>query len=351
MKKQISEEINSMKFLLNYKRGIVISEQATTPGGIPQQAVDKIMAISAENKKGLRGSNLFPTQAQEIDSEFGAGTYSKFFRNGGEDVLKAEPKQKEQSKNIPQIPLPTGVSQQAVDTIMAISDKNKKGFRGSYLFKPQAQEIDSEFGTGTYSNFFKNGGEDVLKGEKTFQKQTQINTTSDWSKYPCVSKHPQAKKGKTAKGSEYYQINNYYYYDNGRKYEITTKKTTNYTCNDPEFKTNQIKKLTPIPNELKDIEGVKLFQDWLDMNAQGWATGFTNGILNKGVGYGNFGPRTQKAWNTYGRRFLSGGDMEEMKPITNEPNSKLKPITNVPLQSAQNPVPTVNQGVNQLKPQ
>jgi hypothetical protein len=41
----------------------------------------------------------------------------------------------------------------------------------------------------------------------------------------------------------------------------------------------------------------------------------------------------------------------EMKPITNEPNSKLKPITNVPLQSAQNPAPTVNRGVNQLKPQ
>jgi hypothetical protein len=243
------------------------------------------------------------------------------------------------------------VSQQAVDKIMAISAKNKKGFRGSYLFKPQAQEIDSEFGTGTYSNFFKNGGEDVLKGEKTFQKQTQINTTSDWSKYPCVSKHPQAKKGKTAKGSEYYQINNYYYYDNGRKYEISTKKITNYTCNDSEFRTNQIKKLTPIPPELKNIEGVKLFQDWLDLNAQDWATGFTNGKLNKGTGYGNFGPRTQKAWNTYGRRFLSGGDMEEMKPITNEPNSKLKPITNVPLQSAQNPAPTVNQGVGQLKPQ
>jgi hypothetical protein len=369
MKKQISEEINSMKFLLNYKRGIVISEQATTtPGGIPQKAVDKIMAISAENKKGFMGSYLAPAQQQEIDSEFGAGTYSKFFRNGGEDVLKAEPKQEEQSKNIPQIPLPNGVSQQAVDKIMAISAKNKKGFRGSYLFKPQAQEIDSEFGTGTYSNFFKNGGEDVLKGEKTFQKQTQINTTSDWSKYPCVSKHPQAKKGKTAKGSEYYQINNYYYYDNGRKYEITTKKTTNYTCNDPEFKTNQIKKSTPIPTELKNIEGVKLFQDWLDINAQGWATGFTNGKLNKGTGYGNFGPRTQKAWTLYGKEYLQSlntpvenekespfmkSQLEKIKSERPNPASFTAPIQKVgtPLQSAQNPVPTVNRGVNQLKPQ
>ena len=322
MKKQISEEINSMKFLLNYKRGIVISEQATTtPVGIPQKAVDKIMAISAENKKSLRGSYLFPPQAQEIDSEFGTGTYSKFFKNGGEDILKGEIKKEKQSKNIPQIPLPAGVSQKAVDKIMAISAENKKGLRGSYLFKPQVQEIDSEFGAGTYSNFFKNGGEDVLKGEKTFLKQTQINTTAaaaavaaNWSKYPCVSKHPQAKKGKTAKGSEYYQINNYYYYDNGRKYEISTKKVTNYTCNDPEFKNNvspvgdkvnnTVNQKTPIPSELKNIEGVKLFQDWLDLNAQGWATGFTNGKLNKGTGYGNFGQRTQKAWKTYGRKYL-----------------------------------------------
>ena len=183
------------------------------------------------------------------------------------------------------------------------------------------------------------------------------NTTPDWSKYPCVVKHPKAKKGKTPKGSEFYQIGNYNYYNNGRKWNIVMKIVQNYTCNDPEFKTNvstlgdKVTQKTPIPTELKDSNGVKLFQDWLDTNAKNWATGFTNGVLNKGAGYGNFGPRTQKAWNTYGRRFLSGGDMEEMKPITNEPNSKLKPITNVPLQSAQNPAPTVNQGVGQLKPQ
>ena len=78
--------------------------------------------------------------------------------------------------------------------------------------------------------------------------------------------------------------------DNGRKYQISTKKIINYTCNDPEFKVNNtVNQKTPIPSELKNIEGVKLFQDWLDVNAQGWATGFTNGVLNKGAGYGNFG--------------------------------------------------------------
>ena len=319
MKNIINEELGRMKNLFGYERGRVISEQATTPpaaqtkpvsipGGISQQALNKIIAISNANKKGLRGSYLFPPQQQEIDSEFGAGTYSNFFRNGGEEMLKNKTTEPQQIKNVPQIPLPTGVSQQAVDKIMAISAENKKGLRGSYLFPPQQQEIDSEFGTGTYSNFFKNGGEDVLKGEKTFTKQTQTNTTVDWSKYPCVLKHPNAKKGKTAKGSEYYLINNYAYYNNGRKYDMSTKKLSNYTCNDVEFKTAQNKKTTvKTPFELKNADGIKKFQDWLDVNVPGWATGYQGGILNKGQngsGYGRFGPRTQKAWKLYSSFYI-----------------------------------------------
>jgi hypothetical protein len=56
-----------------------------------------------------------------------------------------------------------------------------------------------------------------------------------------------------------------------------------------------------IPSELKDVEGVRKFQDWLDSNHAGWAKGYEGGILNKGIsrgGYGKFGPRTIKAWNT-----------------------------------------------------
>jgi hypothetical protein len=61
------------------------------------------------------------------------------------------------------------------------------------------------------------------------------------------------------------------------------------------------------PQELKNPEGVKKFQDWLDRNKKGWATGYSNGVLNKqGRGYGRFGPRTQKAWNQYKDDYLSG---------------------------------------------
>jgi len=71
----------------------------------------------------------------------------------------------------------------------------------------------------------------------------------------------------------------------------------------------------PIPTELKNIDGVKKFQDWLDTNKAGWATGYPNNILNKsGKGYGRMGPRTQKAWGLYKTEFLT--PTAEVKPIT-----------------------------------
>lgn len=70
-----------------------------------------------------------------------------------------------------------------------------------------------------------------------------------------------------------------------------------------------------IPSELKDIDGVKKFQDWLDKNKAGWATGFSGGVLNQAGGYGRFGPRTTKAWNSYGQEYLKGGTPKpEEKP-------------------------------------
>jgi hypothetical protein len=72
-------------------------------------------------------------------------------------------------------------------------------------------------------------------------------------------------------------------------------------------------KVNPVatPPELKDV---KAFQDWLDVNAKGWATGYKDGIINKGQnggGYGTFGPRTQKAWATYKDQYLKGDTAAE----------------------------------------
>ena len=337
MKKQISEEIDSMKFLLNYKRGIVISEQSVI-GTVPDTISNKPSTTTTQTSPEMRIADKFYKSAEGFGTNpeemIGAinliSSVNQFSRVN--DLVKNKPKK--------------------LDIVQTINDEfgNSNGFDATKIIT-KLKSLGIVATADIQGDYMRPGTFQIV----SMGGNTVVNITADWSKYSCVPKHPQAKKGKTAKGSEYYQINNHYYYDNGRKYEITTKKTSNYTCNDSEFKINRIKKTTPIPTELKNIEGVKLFQDWLDVNAQGWATGFTKGVLNKGSGYGTFGPRTQKAWNTYGRRFLSK-DMDELKPmeikpikpITNEPNSKLKPITNVPLQSAQNPAPVVNQGLSQI---
>lgn len=245
--KQILEELEKFKLMSSYspKKTLTenINEQAT-PGGVKQAAVDKILAVSKSNKSKGKGSYLFPTQQNEIDAEFGQGTYNKFFNGGGKDILddkKIEPVQK---SGKPEIEIPSGVSKKAVDKILELSKENKSGYKGSYLFPPQQKMIDSEFGEGTYNKFFNGGGRDVLDGKKTFK--TSVGDTNSKKQAP---------------------------------------------------------KPAPIPKELKDIEGVKKFQDWLDKNYAGWATGFSGGILNKAGGYGRFGPRTSKAWVSYGAEY------------------------------------------------
>jgi hypothetical protein len=79
-----------------------------------------------------------------------------------------------------------------------------------------------------------------------------------------------------------------------------------------------------IPSELKNSEGVKKFQDWLDKyktdsqlgDGKGWATGYTGGALNKGKGYGNFGTRTTNAWKQYKSIYLNPDKAPEIYAST-----------------------------------
>ena len=62
---------------------------------------------------------------------------------------------------------------------------------------------------------------------------------------------------------------------------------------------------------------VQQFQDWLDINYPTWLNG---GKLNKGKGYGNYGPSTQKAFTQYGSAYQnsssnSGGNAQQ-QPVT-----------------------------------
>jgi len=88
-----------------------------------------------------------------------------------------------------------------------------------------------------------------------------------------------------------------------QKTQTATAQNTGVAANKPKANVQ-----IPVPPQLKNYEGITAFQDWLDVNAPGWATGYRDGILNKGQnggGYGKFGPRTNKAWATYKDKYLA----------------------------------------------
>ena len=112
-----------------------------------------------------------------------------------------------------------------------------------------------------------------------------------------------------------------------------------------------------LPPELKDAEGVKSFQDWLDTNKAGWATGYKEGILKQGAnggGYGKFGPRTCKAWK-YKNEYLNkstevktgyeeyGGVSGDNKPAGNVNQTQTGNAGQAPTGNAGQP-PTGNAG-------
>jgi hypothetical protein len=62
---------------------------------------------------------------------------------------------------------------------------------------------------------------------------------------------------------------------------------------------------------------VQQFQDWLDINYPTWLNG---GKLNKGKGYGSYGPSTQKAFTQYGSAYQNSlsnsGGKAQQQPVT-----------------------------------
>lgn len=146
------------------------------------------------------------------------------------------------------------------------------------------------------------------------------------------------KDGKTFFG--FFPDNRFYIYDNeqnglngvkwtnsgtwkeeGGNVILTTKDGNSYTTATHKWKSEGKggggSTVTQTPTELKDVNGVKAFQDWLDVNKAGWATGYANNILNKtGSGYGRMGPRTTKAWASYKDEYLKGGQTQNNNPYS-----------------------------------
>lgn len=150
------------------------------------------------------------------------------------------------------------------------------------------------------------------------QKQRQANINNIWCsiKDGIITDPNSPFNGKT-------------WYDYAYKQSVTPEETSIASKSCPATKpvasknvVNQPKAVT-LPSELKDVKSVKTFQDWLDMNKPGWATGYKGGILNKGAhggGYGKFGPRTSKAWSLHKNEFLNSSqsqddDVEDVRDI------------------------------------
>ena len=58
---------------------------------------------------------------------------------------------------------------------------------------------------------------------------------------------------------------------------------------------------TPIPSKLKDSDGVKKFQDWMNDTYPTWNNG--KPLSTTGKNYGTFGKKTENAWKTYSREY------------------------------------------------
>ena len=91
------------------------------------------------------------------------------------------------------------------------------------------------------------------------------------------------------------------------------------------------KQKTDIKNNLTNMENLvkqggeetKKFQDWMDTKGKWVATKDGTGktqytTLNKGAGYGKFGPSTQAAWEKYGKEWLPTSVNTNIQ-ITNPP--------------------------------
>ena len=154
---------------------------------------------------------------------------------------------------------------------------------------------------------------DYVKAFKS-KYDNQQSSVYGWDKYPCVVELAKSK-GVSLDNDGVYVIGDFRYYANGRKGILSSGKVVDFTCNDPEFKKSSSgsqssgsqssgsqpvsggRQSTQIPLELKDIKGVKKFQDWLDVNHPGWHRKY--GRLNQNLlrGYGKYGPNTTRAWN------------------------------------------------------
>jgi hypothetical protein len=112
--------------------------------------------------------------------------------------------------------------------------KGKKYTQGKYDGQPLIDYKENEF--------FKKYACDLEWAKNTnycsSQQTTPQQIIHDWSSYPCVVSLAKSKGVKIDRDGAYL-IDNFRYFANGRKGDLTARKVLDYTCDDPEFQTQQ----------------------------------------------------------------------------------------------------------------
>jgi hypothetical protein len=161
---------------------------------------------------------------------------------------------------------------------------------------------------------------------KIIPKKVNTSTNDEFATFPCIKNFKTEKKatgtniqGPTKTGVSIKigegNLKQYMFGSDGTLYSYgqeygkwscgTKPNTVMINGKEVSVETTLVKQkpIITVPKELKDKEGVKKFQDWLDGNKDGWL-GKPGVKLAKGKGYGNFGPRTKAAWAKYKNEYL-----------------------------------------------
>ena len=173
------------------------------PGGISQDAYDKIMQYSKEMKRTFQGALLNDLQQKAIDNDFGVGTYANFWRDSGDEVLRNGGLQASGSKavvrsvgQIPNNPNKAAAEKAAADKAVAdkaVADKLAAASRATKgPLVTQIQQILKQKGfklgtsgpnkdgvDGVMGNITLNGIVSALGAETSTATKTQSQTTPD----------------------------------------------------------------------------------------------------------------------------------------------------------------------------
>lgn len=251
MKEKINlhEELNRMKNLFGYEKGVVISEQDFKPfdpqGNYPSLGI------------GGNQSNLTPKQIEAAAAGWGPVTdeHAKTLKVGSDGKI---------------LPKQVGTSADPFMSFPCVKNlQTQKKATGTNIQGPTKTGVEMKIGSGSLKQY-------MFGSDGTLYSYGQ-----EYGKWSCGTKPNTILI-------------------NGKE-----------VLNSPTTQTLPNVNILAIPKELKNSEGVKKFQDWMDTNHPNWVKGKN---LNKGGGYGKFGPSTKAAWDKYKNEYYSGAPLKVTTP-------------------------------------